>query len=233
MSQVKPDNSRYSLVPVKGSWEIPRKLFHFSIGFLVLYLYMNGVDTDQVYPKLAAFLAIVVTAELLRFNFEWFNIIYCQVCGPLMRTTEIKQVNGVVYYLLGCIIVLYFFPRDLAALSIIYLSWADPIASICGKLWGKYTIQYSGKSLAGSLGAVALGSLVTYVYFGPLSYYPQSYNTESSPVPLTIFSVYGGLVAGISEALGNSVFGFDDNLTIPVISAVMLWIPLVGLGLGY
>lgn len=62
---------------------------------------MNGIDTDQVYPKLVAFLAIVVTAELLRFNFEWFNIIYCQVCGPLMRTTEIKKVNGVVYYLLG------------------------------------------------------------------------------------------------------------------------------------
>ncbi|KAG1045613.1 hypothetical protein G6F46_010926 [Rhizopus delemar] len=219
---------------MKGGWEIPRKLFHFSIGFLVLYLYMNGIDTSDVYPKLVALLSIVGTAELLRFNFEWFNVIYCHVLGPLMRTTEIKtRINGVVYYLLGCIIVLYSFPRDLAALSIIYLSWADPVASICGKLWGKYTLQYGGKSLAGSLGAITIGSLVTYAYFGPLSnYHALSYNSITSPIPLIILSIYGGLVAGFSEGIGNSMFGLDDNLTIPVLSGILLWTPLIGFSLG-
>jgi hypothetical protein len=27
--------------------------------------------------------------------------------------------------------------------------------------------------------------------------------------------------------------GLDDNLTIPVVSACMLWIPLIGFGLGH
>ncbi|KAG1467949.1 hypothetical protein G6F56_004121 [Rhizopus delemar] len=222
MTQVKTENNRYSLVPQKGGWEIPRKLFHFSIGFLVLYLYMNGLDTNDVYPILVAILSVVGTCEFLRFNFEWLNVIYCQCLGPLMRTTEIKtRINGVVYYLL-----------DLAALSIIYLSWTDPTASICGKLWGKYTLQYGGKSLAGSLGAIILGSLVTFVYFGPLTEHPLSYNPKTSSITLTILSLYGGLVAGFSEAIGNSMFGLDDNLTIPVMSGILLWIPLVGMGWG-
>ena len=211
---------------------------------------MNGIDTSDVYPKMIALLSIVGTAELLRFNFEWFNVIYCHVLGPLMRTTEIKtRINGVVYYLLGkdayyswgilanlckgCIIVLYSFPRDLAAVSIIYLSWADPVASICGKVWGKYTLQYGGKSLAGSLGAITIGSLVTYAYFGPLSnYHALSYNSITSPIPLIILSIYGGLVAGFSEGIGNYMFGLDDNLTIPVLSGILLWTPLIGFSLG-
>ncbi|KAG1122534.1 hypothetical protein G6F42_011392 [Rhizopus arrhizus] len=223
---------KYSHVPAKGGWEIPRKLFHYSIGFGVLYLYMNGPETQDVYPILIVFLSIVGSAELLRFNFEWFNQLYCYLLGPLMRPSEIKnRINGVVYYLLGCVIVLYYFPKDIASLSIIYLSWTDPTASICGKLWGKYTPQYGGKSLAGSLGAMITGALVTYMYFGPLARYPLSYTPATSEIPLIVMASYGGLVAAFSEGVSNLLFGLDDNLTIPVISAVLLWIPLVGLGL--
>lgn len=200
------------------------------VGFVVLYLYLNGADTQDVYPLLTLFLCIVGSAELLRFNFDWFNKIYCAVLGPLMRPLEVKtRINGVVYYLLGCVIVLYWFPRDLSALSIIYLSWTDPTASICGRLWGRYTPQYGGKSLAGSLGAAIIGSLVTYLYFGPRS---VSY-TSTSAVPLWGLTVYGGAVAAFSEGVSNLLFGLDDNLTIPVISVILLWIPLVGLGLGH
>lgn len=115
-------DTKYSHIPKKGSWEIPRKTFHYSIGkfvivgsfahggpngeqmvgFVVLYLYMNGVETSDVYPVLIVFLSIVGSAELLRFNFEWFNQLYCFLLGPLMRPTEVKsRINGVVYYLLG------------------------------------------------------------------------------------------------------------------------------------
>lgn len=63
---------------------------------------MNGVETSDVYPILTVFLSIVGSAELLRFNFDWFNQLYCFLLGPLMRPTEVKsRINGVVYYLLG------------------------------------------------------------------------------------------------------------------------------------
>ncbi|KAG2201665.1 hypothetical protein INT47_003891 [Mucor saturninus] len=226
-------DKKYSHVPTKGSWEIPRKTFHYSIGFFVLYIIMGGVEASDVYPILTAMLCVVGSAEVLRFNAEWFNRIYCYVLGPLMRPSEVKnRINGVVYYLLGCVIVIYFFPIDIAALSIIYLSWTDPTASICGRLWGKYTPQYGGKSLAGSLGAAVVGTMVTWMYFGPLARYPLSYQPSTSPVPLSVLSLYGGLVAAFSEGISN-LFGLDDNLTIPVVSVILLWIPLVGFGLGH
>lgn len=244
-------------------------MYTLTIGFVVFYLYLNNVDTKDVYPPLTYFLMFVGSWEFLRFNIEWVNWLYCYLLGPLMRPSEVKtRINGVIYYLLGkaalystlsishsnqiiflvgCIIVLYSFPRDIAALSIIYLSWTDPTASIFGKLWGKYTFQYGGKSLAGSMGALITGTLVTFLYFGPLSpaatsldqlhsttprYLLSSYNQYTSPVPLWIMAIYGGLVASISEGVSNLLWNLDDNLTIPVISAVLLWIPLIGFGLG-
>jgi diacylglycerol kinase (CTP) len=66
---------------------------------------MAGADTKDIYPILTVFLCIVGSAELLRFNFEWFNRLYCFLLGPLMRPSEVKnRINGVVYYLLGKIL---------------------------------------------------------------------------------------------------------------------------------
>lgn len=107
-------------------------------------------------------------------------------------------------------------------MSIIYLSWADPTASICGRLWGRYTPRFGKKSLAGTLGAIIIGALVTYGFL-----------IQHQPLSRALaYSLYGGLVAGFSEALGDSA-GLDDNLVIPVVSSVMLWIPLVGLDSMY
>lgn len=79
------------------------KPFRFSfLGFLVLKLFMHGFDTKYIYPPLTAFLCVVLTGEVLRFQFEWFNVLYCKVLGPLMRQSEVStRFNGVVYYLAG------------------------------------------------------------------------------------------------------------------------------------
>lgn len=115
---------------------------------------------------------------------------------------------------------LYFFPKDIASLSIIYLSWADPTASICGRLWGQYTPRFGKKSLAGSSGAVVTGALVTYVFY---SVFSQDTSYEAAGLPFYVFALYGGLVAGFSEALGDFVY-LDDNLVIPVVSSTLLWV---------
>ncbi|KAH8556102.1 phosphatidate cytidylyltransferase [Umbelopsis sp. PMI_123] len=205
----KPD--RYSHIQPKGSWEIPRKVFHYSIGFVVLYLYTHGYEPSDIYPVLTGILAIVGSAEVLRFSSSWFNSIYISLLGPMMRKTEISsRVNGVVYYLL------------------------DPTASICGRLFGQYTPKFSNKSLAGSLGAATIGALVTYQFYNHMiaqGYSHPSY-ASNAPVSLTQVSIYGGFVAAFSEAIGG-VANIDDNLTIPVISGTLLWFALEFLGYGH
>ncbi|KAI9316865.1 hypothetical protein BX666DRAFT_205150 [Dichotomocladium elegans] len=189
-----------------------------SVGFIVIYLYQRGYTGEDIYPFLVAFLSVVLATEAMRFSSDRFNVLYCKVLGPLMRQSEVKsRVNGVAYYLAGCNFSLYLFPPQIAAMSIMFLSWADPMASIFGRLWGRYTPKFGRKSLAGSFGAMLVGSLVTYGFL---------MNHTHAP----LYTIYGGLVAGFSEALGDSA-GLDDNLVIPVLSSLLLWIPLVGLGL--
>lgn len=133
------------------------------------------------------------------------------------------------YIFSGCIFALYLFPKDIASLSIVYLSWADPTASICGRLWGRYTPKFGKKSLAGTLGAIVIGAVVTFWFYTHLQ--GISYDPAQSAVSLPLLALYGGLVAGVSEALGDSA-GIDDNFVIPVLSSVFLWMFLVFLGLG-
>ncbi|KAI9275571.1 hypothetical protein BDA99DRAFT_495833 [Phascolomyces articulosus] len=219
----------FAHIQPEGSWEIPRKSFHYSIGFLVLYLYKHDFNSEDTYPALVAFLALVLSTEVLRFSWDSFNVLYCKVMGSLMRKNEIhSRLNGTAYYLMGVLVALYFFPKDIASLSIVYLSWADPTASICGRLWGQYTFRYGKKSLAGTLGAMVIGTIVTYYFI--TEFLTESYDYTSSSIPLYAMSLYGGLVAGLSEALGDSA-GLDDNLVIPIVSSILLWIPLVFLDL--
>ncbi|CAO3581901.1 unnamed protein product [Absidia cylindrospora] len=218
------------------------KVIPLSIGFIVLALFTYDFDPISMCPLLTAFLCLVLTGEWIRFRVAGFNVVYCKILGPLMRQSEVSsKVNGVVYYITGCLIAIYLFPRDIAALSILYLSWTDPTASICGRLWGKYTPRCGNKSLAGSLGAWMVGSVVTYLFYGIWQYYskaiwtvyPTSYDAHAhhhphTTLPLWLLSLYGGIVSAFSEFIGDGL-GLDDNLVIPVVSASLLWIPLVGM----
>lgn len=155
----------------KKSWEIPRKIFHSSIGFIVLHLYLSGTDLDVIVRNLSYFLGIVVTADVIRLNNADFEWLYEKVLGFLMRESEKDKVNGVVWYLVGVITSLHFFPEDIACVSIMILSWCDTAASTFGRAFGKYTPPLPSppfarrKSTAGFLAAVVSGALTSYFFW--------------------------------------------------------------------
>jgi len=164
--------SNGSVVPAsKKSWEIPRKIFHSSIGFIVLYLYLSGTDLNVIVRNLSYFLGVVVTADVIRLNNDDFEKIYEKVLGFLMRESEKDKVNGVVWYLIGVISSLHFFPEDIACVSIMILSWCDTCASTFGRALGRYTPPLPSppfarrKSTAGFLAAVVSGALTSYLFW--------------------------------------------------------------------
>lgn len=67
-------------------------------------------------------------------------------------------------YILALCLVVGFFPRDIAILSILFLTFGDPAAALVG---GKYgTIRfYNGKSLQGALGGIAGAYLAVSSFF--------------------------------------------------------------------
>ncbi|KZT43329.1 hypothetical protein SISSUDRAFT_968198, partial [Sistotremastrum suecicum HHB10207 ss-3] len=178
----------------KIDWEIPRKTLHSSIGFLTLSLYIRGGTPQPVIVVLTGTLAIVASADFLRFRFSTFEALYETFLGFLMRESEKHKINGVVWYLVGVLFALYFYPMDIAVVAILILSWADTAASTIGRLYGRYTpalpsrvlripipfvkARYhprlgfaSRKSTAGFMAAALTGLVITtsfWGYFGPL-----------------------------------------------------------------
>lgn len=193
----------------------------------------------------------IATVDYLRHVYPALNRLYVRLLGALMRETEYNGWNGVIWYLLGAWIVLHF-PKDVGVMGVLLLSWCDTAASTVGRAWGKYTPRLRrGKSLAGSLAAFTVGTLTAAAFWGWLaprtgpfegdSGWPFLYNgTLSLPgaacralglseeqatvggiLSLSLMSLWTGFIASASEAV--DLFGWDDNLTIPVLSGLGIW----------
>ena len=231
--------------------EIPRKVLHVSIGFFTLRLYTTGTPTSAVGPWLLGGLAVITPVDVLRHRSDAFNQFYVKVLGALMRETEVEGYNGVIWYLLGAYIALTFFPKDIGVVSILLLSWCDTAASTFGRLYGRYTIRLrKGKSLAGSLAAFITGAFVAAFFWGwlapriapkihessdafmfqgrltlPLQTkqqlgWKQGDGIITGSAAMIVMSLVTGLIASISEFI--DIMGWDDNLTIPLLSSMGL-----------
>ncbi|CAG8526653.1 7131_t:CDS:2 [Acaulospora colombiana] len=186
---------------IAKDWEIPRKALH-----SIIVIARNTL--------LVAF-PIVLVADILRFNNASFNNLYIKVMGFLMRETEKRyKINGVVFYLAGCIGSLSLFPKDIAVMSILILSWCDTAASFFGRKYGQHTFKLrNGKSLAANL------------VIDERSWIP-----ERSVLSLPLLVLLTGIIGGASELI--DLWGLDDNLVLPLAAGSFLWMLLRGLGLG-
>ena len=209
--------------------EVPRKVFHSSIGFISLYLYTQNVNYKHIaFPLAVAFVPIFIL-DVIRLNWPFFNKLYCRCVGALMRKREIHTFNGVLWYLLGLIFSFTFFSKDVAIISLFLLSWSDTAASTFGRKWGHLTPKLArNKSLAGSIAAFMVGVVTCwsfYGYFVPHYSYVNKpgeimWTPETSKIQLHTLAWLGGLVAALSE--GIDLFNWDDNFTIPVLSSIFL-----------
>lgn len=74
--------------------EIPRKVFHSSIGFITLYLYTQGINYKNVlWPLIYAFIILFIL-DLIRLNWPFFNMLYCRTVGALMRKRRFIHTMG-------------------------------------------------------------------------------------------------------------------------------------------
>lgn len=166
-----------------------------------------------------------------------------------MRESEVNEkYNGVIWYLLGAWAVLRFLPKDVGVMSVLLLSWCDTAASTMGRMYGRYTPRIrKGKSLAGSAAAAVVGVLTaglfwgwvvprcwgfedSFMFKGELALpsgirgavgWKEGQGTVGGWVALGVMGLWSGFVASASEVV--DILGFDDNVTIPVLSGLGLW----------
>lgn len=201
-------NSNFRL---RSDLHITRKLWHMLSGLTGLMIYQRTkIEVETAATFLLILSAIAFMIEYVRLHNEKINQVLTLIMKPVMRESEKNSISGLPFYALGVSLSLFFFPERLAILSVLFLIFADPIASFFGILYGRDKIL-PNKSLQGSIAAFSVCYIVTLVY--GLIHTTPSMN-------LLIFSIVAGVIGAISELCSQFV---DDNLSIPVVSGLGLF----------
>ena len=185
--------------------EVNRKLLHMFLGVALVALLMFGiVGKEHLFVLLVIMLAVSTLSRkydipivrwLLR-NFE--------------REDYVKKFpgRGFIFYLTGVLLVLAFFPMDIAMPSILVLAFADSISHLFGIRYGKRKHPYvKTKFIEGWIAGLVAGFIAAFVF-----------------VPwheALAASFFAMLVEGIEVKIGAEEV--DDNLIIPLVAAIAIW----------
>ncbi|KAJ6545844.1 hypothetical protein DFH09DRAFT_927596, partial [Mycena vulgaris] len=104
----------------KIDWEIPRKVFHSSIGFITLGLYLTpSMSPRTVALVLWSALAVIAPTDFVLLRNPAVERVYERALGFLMRESERHGTNGTLWYILGVNFALTFYPIDVATVAIL------------------------------------------------------------------------------------------------------------------
>jgi diacylglycerol kinase (CTP) len=188
-----------------------RKLYHMlGVSFMTL-IYANVSDTMAVILLGIAWICFV-PADFYRQKNAAFNDFVLHLFKPFMRDHEVNQIAGMSYLLTGVTIIAFVFPRDIVILTMMFLAFADPIASYFGIRYGKDKL-FGHKSLQGFLAALVVCTVLSFAFF-------KFYGPAQERI--LMISLIGGLIGALSELI--PIGKLDDNFTLPVLSASALWL---------
>ena len=191
--------------------ELKRKIIHL-IGLLIPICYYFFRERDPIaIIILLSLTAIYFFLELLRLTNKRAQRYFLTHFSSLLRTHEKQKITGTGYYLLSGLLSVSLFKKELAIACLSFLVLGDMFAAIIGTRFGHKKI-IAGKSLEGSL-ACFIVCLVIGLFIAWL--FPNYLN-------LKIIAI-GAFVATIVELLP---LGLDDNLTIPLISGLVMEISI-------
>lgn len=213
-----------------------RKLFHLiglviPVGYFFAWLDpISPLQFKETTRSLIFWITGIITIfflliEFLRFRFPFWQNLFVKVAGPMLKGKEINKMHGSVPYILALCLVVGFFPRDIAILSILFLTFGDPAAALVG---GKYgTIRfYNGKSLQGTLGGITgaflagLAFLILISATGVTSDY-LLWDSQGVRLENWLMLFIGSVVALLIEFVSHEGL-LDDNLTIPLGASLLM-----------
>ncbi|MCX7631842.1 MAG: hypothetical protein N2Z22_00765 [Turneriella sp.] len=213
-----------------------RKLFHLvgliiPIGYFFRWLdpispwLFRETTRSLIFWITGIITILLLIIEFLRFRWQFWQNLFVKVAGRLLKEKELNKMHGSVPYLLALCLVVGFFPRDIAILSILFLSFGDPAAALVGGRFG--TIRFfNGKSLQGTLGGIA-GAFIAGTIFlilltatGSVTDY-LLWDGRGARLENWLMLGCGAITAFVVEFFSHEGF-FDDNLTIPVASSLAM-----------
>ncbi|MBI2646319.1 MAG: hypothetical protein HYW85_04720 [Deltaproteobacteria bacterium] len=189
-----------------------RKFWHTGMIVVTCYLYAKVFPTRQ--SALLAWLIIggpFLLLDLLRIKIRPLNVLIISLFSPLMRKKELFSPSATTPFLLSSFIVIALFPKPIAIVSMLCLAFGDVAACMIGLRFGKDKL-FQNKSLQGSIACFVVCFLLTLAFL--IAHRISSNN-------IAVIALVGGLAATLGELI--AVKPLDDNFTIPVVTASLLY----------
>jgi diacylglycerol kinase (CTP) len=203
-------NSVPQLKP-RSDIHLTRKIYHFT-GIIIIAILYHNMSRPFALQVLTIFSALMIAVEMTRQRSARMNQILVRLFQPVMRDSEKHGITGMTFVVVGVLLIVLFFPKNVVTLALLFLAIADPIASYFGIRYGKDRL-FGRKSLQGSLAAFVACTVVATAYF-------FSHNLMTDRI--LIVSVLAGVSGALAEA--TPVGKLDDNFVMPVVSSGLLWI---------
>lgn len=205
-------NSQSAPTATRKSLQIPRRLFHASMGIGVGLVYQFLLTHSRAIYILGFCACVVYILEQIRINYPELSGNIKIINKYLFRAEEQLKESAGVPYVMGILLTLISFPKVVALVAIYTLAVADPMSAIIGIKYGK-TKVVPHKSLEGSLAFFVSSFLITFLVF---FWWTSFLGSWVWPVVLLSFLV--ALITSIFEMIPLRI---DDNLTIPLFTAGM------------
>ena len=180
--------------------ELIRKIIHFSTFLFALAILYFG--RDFCLPIFLCIGGIFLIFDIIRINNNSVNNFYYKYFGFISRGYEREKITSASYSMISIMLSTYFFESYIAIVSILIMSFADPMASIIGNKIGKINIL--NKTLEGSLSFFLFSAAILIIFN---------------------FTSYEVIVVSLSCTLSELVskkIKIDDNLSVPIVSGTML-----------
>ncbi len=189
---------------------LPRRTYHFVMGLICFSIYQWFVDREGALMLIFGLGGPFALLDFLRLKIPKLNTAALKMFGSIMRREELLRITANTWYIFSLAILVFFFPKPVALLSILYLAAGDPLAAVVGTRWGRNPIV-GGKSWEGTIANFAISAIATALY--------SFFILDLSGPSLLGLTFLGGFISAFSELMPLKV---NDNLSFPVISALLL-----------
>ncbi len=206
--------------PGRHNLQLGRRLLHLSIGVIMATLYGIFLEHSHAVSLLGTLVGLFYIFEQVRLNYPEYAEKLSPLTRLLYRAEEQLKESSAIPYLVSSLLTILIFPKVIAIAAILTLAIADPASAIIGIKFGRKRIV-PHKSLEGSSAFFLACLLCIYLSF---KIAPQ--RTEQDEI--FFFAITSAFFSSLAEMLPIKL---DDNITIPLSSAIIMSILSVVFGL--
>jgi dolichol kinase len=173
--------------------ELQRKAVHATSVLIVILYYV--LPKEAIVLLLTVFLILFLEVEFIRIDLK----LKLPLFHKLYREKEAESLSGNVFFLIGALIAISAFSKEIAVAAILMTTFGDSAAALVGKRFGKTWIpKLENRAVEGCMAEFLVDLLIGFVFIDPW---------------LVIL-----VMAGTATIVETVVRKMDDNLLIPLFS---------------